>query len=241
MLNQQNEFLHTNQNGHPEDSPLDKVEFVDNPETRCPVVLIVDTSSSMAGEPISHVNDAIADFRAEISRDSLVSLRADVSLVAFNHETRTYDFTPVNQFNPPLLEAHGGTHMCPAIHTALDLLERRKQSYRNNAVSYYRPIAMLLTDGYAELDSEEEIDSISERIAREEEGRRVAFFTFGVDGANTEELSRITPPNRPPRHIGASRQIEGLFRWLSNSVAKVSSSQPGDRLSLDPVESYLDY
>ena len=241
MLNHHTEGLHKNQIGPPEDSHLDNVEFADNPEARCPVVLIVDTSSSMTGEPIARVNEAIADFRTEISKDKLVFLRADVSLVAFNHETQEYDFASVNKFNPPPLEASGGTRMCSAIHTALDLLERRKQEYRKEATSYYRPIAMLLTDGNAEHDSEEEITSVGERIAREEEGRHVAFFSFGVDGANTEALERITPTHRPPMHIGDSRNIEGLFRWLSNSVAIVSTSQPGDKLTLDPVEGYLDY
>ena len=75
MLNHHTEGLHKNQIGPPEDSHLDNVEFADNPEARCPVVLIVDTSSSMTGEPIARVNEAIADFRTEISRDHLVFLR----------------------------------------------------------------------------------------------------------------------------------------------------------------------
>ena len=232
---------HPEQSTPTSDVQFDNVEFAHNPEARCPVVLIVDISSSMTGEPIARVNEAIADFRTEISRDKLVALRADVSLVAFNHETQEYDFASVKQFNPPPLEASGGTRMCSAIHTALDLLERRKQEYRKEAASYYRPIAMLLTDGNAEHDSEEEITSVGERIAREEEGRHVAFFTFGVEGANRAALSRIAPPNRPPKHIGDSRNIEGLFRWLSNSVAIVSTSQPGDKLKFDPVGGYLDY
>ena len=232
---------HPEQSTPASDVQFDSVEFTYNPEARCPVVLIVDISSSMTGEPIARVNEAIADFRTEISRDKLVALRADVSLVAFNHETQEYDFASVNQFNPPPLEASGGTRMCSAIHTALDLLEHRKQEYRKEGVSYYRPIAMLLTDGNPEHDSEEEITSVGDRIAREEEGRHVAFFTLGVEGANRAALSRIAPPNRPPKHIGDSRNIEGLFRWLSNSVAKVSTSQPGDKLKFDPVEGYLDY
>ena len=118
MLKQQTEVLHKGQDGLTEDSPLDSVEFAYNPEARCPVVLIVDISSSMIGEPIARVNEAIADFRTELSRDTLVFLRADVSLVAFNHETQEYDFASVKQFDPPPLEASGGTRMYSAIHTA---------------------------------------------------------------------------------------------------------------------------
>ena len=34
---------------------LDQAEFADNPEPRCPVVLLLDTSGSMHGEPIEAV------------------------------------------------------------------------------------------------------------------------------------------------------------------------------------------
>ena len=241
MVNDMNESRGDNPEIYLEDAIFDRVEFADNPETRCPVALIVDTSGSMTGPPIRAINDAIAQFKSEIANDSLASLRAEVALITFSHRTIQYDFTSIEDFSPPTLEAGGGTRMSVAINTALDLLESRKQIYRDNGISYYRPIALLLTDGYPEHDSREEIASTQERLMSEEEGRRVAFFAFGVEGADMEALSQITPPNRPPKHIGNAMQVAGLFQWLSNSVAKISTSQPGDGLRLDPVEDYLDY
>lgn len=220
---------------------IDSVEFADNPEPRCPVALIVDTSASMTGRPIEAINEAIAVFKSEIERDTLASLRAEVSLIAFNHNTQQYDFKPIADFHPPTLSASGGTRMTSAINISLDLLEERKQTYRDNGISYFRPIALLLTDGYPEHDSDEDIVSTQARLESQEQDRHVAFFAFGVEGADMAALSRITPPNRPPKHIGDALQIAGLFQWLSNSVAKISTSQPGDRLSLPPVDNYLDY
>jgi hypothetical protein len=34
---------------------FDQAEFADNPEPRCPVVLVLDTSGSMKGEPILRI------------------------------------------------------------------------------------------------------------------------------------------------------------------------------------------
>ena len=220
---------------------IDSVEFPDNPEPRVPVALIVDVSGSMAGRPIGAVNDAIQLFKSEIEKDTLASLRAEVSLIAFNHTAQQYDFQSVGDFHPPTLKASGGTRMTSAINISLDLLEKRKQTYRDNGISYFRPIALLLTDGYPEHDSEEDIVSTQARLVSQEQGRHVAFFAFGVEGANMDMLARLTPPNRPPKHIGDALQIAGLFQWLSNSVAQISTSQPGERLSLPPVDDYLEY
>ena len=36
--------------------PIGLPEFVENPEPRCPVILLCDTSGSMSGEPINALN-----------------------------------------------------------------------------------------------------------------------------------------------------------------------------------------
>jgi len=43
--------------------PLDEVvEFAENPEPRCPCVLLLDVSGSMAGQPINELNEGIQLF-----------------------------------------------------------------------------------------------------------------------------------------------------------------------------------
>ena len=222
-------------------SLVDSVQFADNPEPRCPVALMVDVSGSMGGRPIEAVNNALEQFRNELWRDTLATLRAEIAVVAFNHNVRWDDFSSVESFTPKKFRASGGTRISLAINTALDLLDTRKQVYRENGISYFRPIALLLTDGRPEHDTPVEIANVRERLMIEEENRQVAFFSFGVDGADIDALSGIMPPNRPPRHIGGATQIAGLFQWLSNSVAKISTSNPGDRVRLDPVDAYLEY
>ena len=215
------------------------------PRTRnrvAPVALIVDISGSMRGQRIQAVNEALQQFRIELARDTLAMLRAEIALVPFNHRVYYYDFSSVQSFVPPTLAAEGGNEdFSLAINTALDLLDSRKQVYRENGISYFRPLALLLTDGRPEHDTAEEIVNVRERLMIEEEDRHIAFFSFGVEGADINALARIMPPNRPPRHIGGAMQIAGLFQWLSNSVAKISTSNPGDRIRLDPVDDYLEY
>ena len=90
----------------------------------------------MIGGPIKAVNDALAQFKADVSADTLTSLRVEVSLVSFNHTVDYVDFRSVQDFQPPELSASGGTKIAPAINTALDLLDRRKREYGQRRVIF---------------------------------------------------------------------------------------------------------
>ena len=63
--------------------PVGMPEFVDNPEARCPVILLCDTSGSMSGAPINALNTGLAAFREEVYKDEIAALRVEVALVTF--------------------------------------------------------------------------------------------------------------------------------------------------------------
>lgn len=70
---------------------LDQAEFADNPEPRCPVVLLLDTSGSMQGEPIQELNQGLRSFSEALKADRLASLRVEVAVVAFGGSVRALD------------------------------------------------------------------------------------------------------------------------------------------------------
>lgn len=70
---------------------FDQAEFADNPEPRCPVVLVLDTSGSMQGTPIGEMNEGLRAFAAAIKADRLASLRVEVAVVAFGGKVRALD------------------------------------------------------------------------------------------------------------------------------------------------------
>ena len=63
--------------------PLGQVTFAENPEPRCPCLLLLDTSGSMAGQPITELNDGLREFYAELQGDSLAIKRVEVALISF--------------------------------------------------------------------------------------------------------------------------------------------------------------
>ncbi|MYC37552.1 MAG: VWA domain-containing protein [Chloroflexi bacterium] len=219
----------------------DLAEFVENPEPRCPCILVLDCSYSMSGPRIQALNDAVEQFKDEVCNDQLTAMRAEVAVIAYSHEINVVqDFVTVQEFNPPRLVADGGTRIAGAINASLDLLEARKETYRVNGIEYFRPIALLITDGYPEHDSTDDIAAASERVKQAEQQRAVAYFAFGVDDADMNSLSGFMAPQRPPRPLRGA-QLKGIFQWLANSVAAISQSQPGMNLELPSQDQYLSY
>src|ERR1700761_3053395 len=116
------------------DANLDAaVEFADNPEARCPCVILVDTSGSMQGDKINALNTGLHAFKKDLAADPLAALRVEIALIGFDNEIKVeQDFVTVDRFEPPTLVARGLTHMGSAVLKALDMAESRKALYNAN-------------------------------------------------------------------------------------------------------------
>src|SRR6266545_190973 len=97
----------------PDQIPFPDPEFVDNPEPRCPCVLLLDTSGSMndvkqvsqtltpvqkilsesrgprSVRPIDELNAGLLTFRDELMADELAVKRVEISLVTFGRSSRS--------------------------------------------------------------------------------------------------------------------------------------------------------
>ncbi|CAN7238684.1 VWA domain-containing protein [Pararhizobium sp. LjRoot255] len=208
-----------------EQQPFDGAEFIDNPEPRCPCLLLLDTSGSMRGKPIRELNQGLVQFRDELFADSLAAKRVEVGLVTFGPVTIVNDFTGVQSWIAPELRDQADTPMGRAIEEGLNMLRERKNSYRQNGISYYRPWVFLITDG-GPTDSWQ---AAAQAVKAGEAEKAFSFFAVGVEGANFDVLSQISV--REPLVLKDMR-FRDLFSWLSSSLSSVSQSNPGDAVPL---------
>ncbi len=209
----------------------DAVEFADNPEPRCPCILLLDTSGSMHGARIDALNKGIKHFKEELNQDELAKKRAEVAVISFDSSVKVvHDFVTADQFEPTELTADGLTQMGAAIEKALDMLSSRKSIYRNNGISYYRPWLFMITDG-APTDSDAVMNRVKARIKDEEAKKSLAMFAVGVENADMAKLSEIVV--RSPLKL-KGLYFREMFSWLSNSITSVSQSQLGDQVPLLP-------
>jgi uncharacterized protein YegL len=230
-------------------SPADRfalVEFADNPEPRCAVVLLLDTSGSMHGERIAQLNRGIRELDRALKADPLASLRVELAVVAFGGRVRALDvratggaevpfdagqaFITVDAFCPPELLARGETPMGEAVRRGLQLLRDRKAIYKQHAIDYFRPWLFLITDGFP---TDHEWSSAADEAQGEEARRGVSIYAVGVEGADMRKLARLSAQRPPIKLKGLA--FEELFQWLSRSLSAVSQSRPGDQTPLPPV------
>ena len=210
----------------------DAVEFAENPEPRCPCVLLLYTSGSMQGEAINALNEGLKTFKEELNRDNLAKKRVEVAIITFNSDVNiVQDFITADQFDPPTLKAQGLTVMGSAIHKGLDMVASRKAQYSANGVAYYRPWVFLITDGEPQGEPDSLIEQAAQRIKEDEDNKRVAFFAVGVEGANITRLSQIVTRS-PLKLVGLN--FQEMFIWLSASMQRVSQSRMDEQIPLPP-------
>jgi uncharacterized protein YegL len=206
-------------------------EFADNPEPRCPCLLLLDVSGSMQGQPIAELNAGLITFKDELAADALAMKRVEVGIVTFGPVQIALPFQGASSFYPPNLSAQGDTPIGSAIKQGLEMVRRRKDEYKANGISYYRPWVFLITDG----GPTDEWQSAAAAVREGEQSKSIAFFAIGIQGANMDTLQQISV--REPLLLDGLR-FRDLFSWLSTSLRSVSQSTPGTEVPLQSPQGW---
>lgn len=201
------------------------------PEPRTPIVLLLDTSDSMSGEPLLEVNEAVRSFKKVLMNDALLRRRVEVTILTFGGTVElVQDFVTADALHPPTLIAKGGTLMGEGIRRALDCVDQRSKVLSVAGIPKTLPCVFLITDGAPTDDWQR----AAARVHRSNAMREVAFFTVGVQGADMQTLKQIAAPERPPVKL-ANLKFQHLFSWgCPSSVKEISLPTPDAQVALPP-------
>jgi uncharacterized protein YegL len=220
-------FMATNQRALPD---ID----IRNSQKRCPLVLVLDVSYSMEGNPIQQLNDGLKVLKQELLKDDTAKNSVDMAIVTFGGAVElAHDFATVEAFNPPTLVATDNTPMGEAIEYALQILEERQDQYKNYGFKCYKPWVWLITDGCPNDDSpwQEAAQKLlkTKKIGGKDEFK-VFFCAVAVEGADINMLGQIAQPDNPPVLLNAL-DFKTMFKWLSMSIG----SQAQGQVKLEPL------
>lgn len=223
-------------NNYNNDNTLD----VSNPAPRCPVVLLLDTSGSMAGAPIDELNQGVLQFLEETRNDEAAGMSVELEVITFaDRATRAIPFTPIARVNaPPPFGAYGMTSMGAALRMATADLKSRRELYRRTGVSSYRPWVVLMTDGGP---NDKWQDAAREMRAMGERGR-IQYIGIEIGRqADHWTMCQILPANPGPVRLQGLK-FKQFFRWLTDSLRSVSRSMPEqeDQVRFGDVRSWAD-
>jgi len=182
----------------------------------------------MHGPPITELNAGLVTLKDELMADAMAMQRVEIGVITFGPVRVHSDFQSPDTWTPPQLQPSGDTPMGAAIEQGLQMLDARKQVYKQSGITYYRPWVFLITDG-GPTDSWRHAASLV-HAGDNEESKSFSFFAVGVQGANMEILTQIS--HREPLKLQGLR-FRDLFAWLSRSLSGVSRSTPGTQVPLE--------
>ena len=229
-------------NDYAEETTLD----VTNPAPRCPVILLLDTSGSMAtgksgATPIDELRDGFRQFLRETSDDETASMSVELEVITFGGEAEiAAPFAPVNVINdnPPSFNADGRTPLGEALTLADKELKERRRLYKNKGISSYKPWVILMTDG----EPNDDWENAARSMRSLGEQKKMQYIGIGIgDEANFDTLRQIVPEHPGPVKLKGLCFRE-FFSWLTDSLKSVSGSsvEDQDKIQLGNVNSWAD-
>jgi uncharacterized protein YegL len=220
------------------DAPIAGVIDLSNRTPRVPVLLLLDVSRSMEGEPLEQLNSALELFVKEVSKNQEASQAADICVLSFADDVQEeHPFAPIENFRLPALAIRGGTKLGQAVLAALDAIEERQEVYRQARLTTFKPWLFILSDGET-FDSLTEARERIEALERDPERPQICVFPLAVQKANMEALSSLSTQRGAMKLQGLN--FRELFLWIKETIVAVSQSVPGEKTRLPPVDGWAD-
>ena len=219
------------------------MEQARNKDQKCPVVLLLDTSGSMAGQPIDELNKALVKLKEDILNEPTLSSRLEIGIVAFDDDARVERaidlVTPETDL--PILNVGGTTNLVAGMNKAIEIVSDRKSFYKSNGEQYYRPFIVLFTDGDP-TNTPEEIEQLDQTIQQMSDEKRFVFLPFGVGGADMQLLSKLAAQTEDQRLKGKAvayqmtneTKFSGVFEFVSASISSAINQGGTQTAQLSP-------
>ncbi len=186
---------------------------------RLPIYLLVDVSGSMAGAPITAVNDGLQVFETTLKGDPMAMETAYVSVISFESDARqVIPLSSVTSFTAPTLMAGGATSLGKALELLGKAIDSEIVEKSHESPGDCKPLVFLLTDGEPTDDWQGPLATLKNRLNR----KPASIFAIGCGpNVNKSVLHQITESVMLMADV-TSDQIKALFQWISQS-AKVAS------------------
>ena len=188
-------------------------------EQRCyPVILLLDVSASMKGEPIKALHEAVGvmvdAFAEEVTRERMIK----AAIITFGAagavvHTPYTDAPELQKHGVPLLKAGGGTLLYEALTLAKDMIDDKAKTPGR----WCEPSVVLVSDDRPAGGWEKALNSFVQT------GRTAKCLRIGVPiGAKADEdmMLRFTGDKAMIFHAQDAKSISGAFRDVVISVTQ---------------------
>ena len=216
----------------PDLTELSLKDLADNPKDRVPVIFIIDNALYMEGsgdDSFTTLKDTFRKFINDIDESAQLSEAVELFVATCGGGFKQIvDFSAIKHQKANLLTmsstlpARGRCRMGEAINGALDRLESRIEQYRDEAIRYYCPWLMVLSNGsFVDMESNAEA---YERLQRVKESGEIKVYPVCV----TKEANLANLKKLDNKEAGIPDSLEGFFKDVFMSLMASQHSQPAD-------------
>jgi uncharacterized protein YegL len=205
---------------------------------RLPVYLLLDTSGSMAGEPIQAVNVGLQSLLSSLRSDPHALDTVYISIITFDREVK--EFLPLTELADVQLEEikcpkSGPTHLGGALEMVSNKLKNEIKLSTADQKGDWMPLLFIMTDGKP--SDLQKFNEMASKIKNEKFGSIIACGAGPK--AKEEYLRQITDNITLLDHMD-SASFEAYFKWVSEVVNQGSKSAGvSEELELPPVPKEL--
>ncbi|MBP3730685.1 MAG: VWA domain-containing protein [Mailhella sp.] len=200
---------------------------------RLPVYLLIDTSGSMKGEPITSVREGLETMVASLRRDPFALESVNLCIITFDRECRcVLPLTPLDELQLPEINTpdSGPTHTGAALKLLCELVDRDVRKSTAEVKGDWMPLLFLMTDG-----KPSDIQ-LYRMMTAEVKKRHFASIVACAAGpsAKTDPLLELTSTVYSLDTVDSSGFMQ-FFKWVSSSIGVGNRSMgASDELELPP-------
>jgi uncharacterized protein YegL len=196
------------------------------------VMICLDVSGSMAGEPISNIRECIRKLFTDCANDPTIAACARVCVVTFNSQARVaLGWTNVKEVEPEDVnfEAGGNTDITVGLNLAIDQLKEEGDRLEGFGCTLKMPMLVLCSDGYGG-----DVTEVAKKLRDRVNDEKLIDWTLAIRGYDPGTIAQLSDHGKRVLEVkDGSAHFEGFFELIKTKLKKVSMPAINENIDTD--------